>query len=193
MWGNLDGVSNTDLDGEGICPEAKILINGNPNNPLKATQLLGSWNLKIEDTKTPSVSKIWLTLLFPPRGRQCPLVMPKLAPSWGKSQVILYVFPQKGASAPSNAQTGALLGKNMTYFTFSPKRAPVWTLLGALAPSWRKSKVSHIFYPRGRQCPPVMPKLAPSWGKIWLTSLFPLNITCFTFSPNRAPVPPVMP
>ena len=41
-WGDLDGVSTTDLDGEVICPEARILINGNPNNPLKATQLLGS-------------------------------------------------------------------------------------------------------------------------------------------------------
>ena len=40
--GNLDGVPTTDLDGEGIYSEARILINGNPNDHLKATQLLGS-------------------------------------------------------------------------------------------------------------------------------------------------------
>ena len=68
--------------------------------------------------------------------------------------------------------TGALLGKNMTYFTFCPKRAPVppkrapvRALLGGTSALLGKNMTYFTFSPHEGGSLGRLGALAPSWGK----------------------------
>ena len=63
-------------------------------------------------------------------------------------KIYFYFFPQKGASSGITGGTGALSWKNITYFTFYPKRAPVPPVMPELAPFWGKSKKWLYFFPQ---------------------------------------------